>query len=96
MAGGLLFNLFLSIKGFVVIMLAHAFISSALFFIVNIKYERTATRQILVSRHYSNFSFLTGIFLFIFLAANFAAPPFVSLLGELRIFLGAVVKRPVG
>jgi len=41
-----------SLKGFIIIMLAHAFCSSALFFLVGYHYERARTRQVLVIRNF--------------------------------------------
>lgn len=40
----------LSVKGAIVIIIAHGFCSSALFFLVNFHYERSGTRQILLLR----------------------------------------------
>ena len=93
--GGIFLNSLVGLKGFIIIILRHAFCSSALFFLVNFNYERTSRRQVLISRLFSLLPFFIGIFLFLFLAANFAAPPFIRLVGELGVFIALVYKRKV-
>jgi NADH-ubiquinone oxidoreductase chain 4 len=58
-----LFNNFLrGVKGFIIIIVSHAFCSSALFFIVGYHYERRRRRQVLISRGFRVISFLIGSF----------------------------------
>lgn len=81
----------LSIKGAIIILLAHGFCSSCLFFLVNFSYERTLTRQIVVSRGQLNYYYFVVVFWFVFLSINFGAPPFLNLFGEILILFGLVV-----
>jgi NADH-ubiquinone oxidoreductase chain 4 len=92
LAGYLVLNI-LSIKASLIILLAHGFCSSALFFLVNFLYERNLTRQLLVIRGGISFSYFIVVFWFLFLVVNFGAPPFLSVYGELLVLFGLVRVR---
>lgn len=89
--GGLLIISCLSVKGAFVIVLAHAFCSSALFFLVNFLYERFSSRQVLAVRGHSRLFYGIRFWWFLFLIINFSAPPFLSLAGELLVMFGVTL-----
>lgn len=76
-------------KGAFIILLAHGFCSSALFYLVNIFYERIFSRQILRLKGQIRSFYRLGFWWFLFLAINFSAPPFLRLLGEILIMIHA-------
>lgn len=84
--GGLIFGGVSALKGSFIILLSHGFCSSALFFIVNFFFERSFSRQIVSLRGEINLFYGLGFWWFLFLAINFSAPPFLSLIGELLVF----------
>ena len=59
MLGGFITIINMSLKGSVIIVLAHGFCSSCLFFFVNCHYEITSTRQMLIL---SGYGFLSSVF----------------------------------
>lgn len=75
-----------ALKGSFVILLSHGFCSSALFFLVNFFFERSFSRQIVRLSGEINLYYAIGFWWFLFLARNFSAPPFLSLIGELLVF----------
>lgn len=83
-----------SSRGALLIVLAHGFCSSCLFFLVNFMYERNLTRQIVVSRGQVAVFYYVASFWFLFLAINFGAPPFLNLLGEILILFNTGVASP--
>jgi len=92
---GVFCNILRGVKGFIIIIVAHAFCSSALFFLVGYHYERRTRRQVILSRGFRILSYFMGVYWFFFLRANFAAPPFIRLLGELSIFISLIFFRKV-
>jgi NADH-ubiquinone oxidoreductase chain 4 len=83
-----------STVGALLILLAHGFCSSCLFFLVNFMYERNLTRQLMVSRGQIMIFYYVASFWFLFLAINFGAPPFLNLLGEILILFNTGLIRP--
>lgn len=79
-----------SVWAAVIIMVAHGFCSSALFYIINNLYEQNKSRQTLVYRG-QVFVFFIGVWWALFLAINFATPPFIGLLGEILII--SIIRR---
>nr|YP_010278737.1 NADH dehydrogenase subunit 4 [Apachyus feae]UKE80569.1 NADH dehydrogenase subunit 4 [Apachyus feae] len=77
-------------SGGVAIMVAHGLCSSGLFCLVNIIYERTGSRSLLVNRGLVNFMPSMALWWFMLSASNMAAPPSLNLLGEISL-LNAVV-----
>lgn len=92
-SGYFLFGWF-STSGALLILLAHGFCSSCLFFLVNFVYERNLTRQLIVSRGQIAVFYYVAAFWFLFLAINFGAPPFLNLLGEILILFNTGVVSP--
>nr|YP_010535267.1 NADH dehydrogenase subunit 4 [Megacopta cribriella]UYA97728.1 NADH dehydrogenase subunit 4 [Megacopta cribriella] len=77
-----------NVYGFIgsfILILGHAFCSSALFCLSNIVYERTFSRSLYINK--GMLSFMPGLTLFWFLLCsnNMAAPPSLNLLGEILI-----------
>jgi len=62
MVSGVFLNVLSSLKGFIIIIIAHAFCSSALFFLVGFHYERGSSRQVLLVRGYGIISFIMGAY----------------------------------
>jgi len=92
-SGYYLFGWF-SFAGALLIVLAHGFCSSCLFFLVNFMYERNLTRQLIISRGQIMVYYYVSIFWFLFLAINFGAPPFLNLLGEIIILFNTGLVSP--
>jgi len=66
------------------------FVLQLYFFLVGYHYERRTRRQVILSRGFRILSYFMGVYWFFFLRANFAAPPFIRLLGELSIFISLI------
>ena len=88
--GFFLFNQ-LAIKGSFIIIIVHGFCSSSLFYLVNFHYERTFSRQIFNNRGQLVFFKFIGVFWLLLLSVNFSAPPFISLVGEILIFICCLI-----
>uniref|UniRef100_UPI0030E09BA1 NADH dehydrogenase subunit 4 n=1 Tax=Megalechis thoracata TaxID=245781 RepID=UPI0030E09BA1 len=71
--------------GAIILMIAHALVSSALFCLANTTYERTHSRTTLLTRGMQLILPLTATWWFIANLANLALPPFPNLMGELLI-----------
>jgi NADH-ubiquinone oxidoreductase chain 4 len=94
MAGFIIFQEIFE-KGAFVIVLAHGFCSSALFFLVNVIYERLFTRQISALRGLINMFAGFRFWWFLFLTINFAAPPFLRLAGEFMLLIQIAAMRKI-
>nr|YP_009327749.1 NADH dehydrogenase subunit 4 [Armillifer agkistrodontis]APB92073.1 NADH dehydrogenase subunit 4 [Armillifer agkistrodontis] len=76
---------FISGYGMVVVMVAHGFSSSGLFFLSGIMYKLVGSRSIYMVGSYSNLFVGLIAFLCIF---NVAVPPTIGMFGELMIYVG--------
>nr|YP_010729365.1 NADH dehydrogenase subunit 4 [Ophioleila elegans]WED07070.1 NADH dehydrogenase subunit 4 [Ophioleila elegans] len=74
------------ISGSIIVMVAHGLVSSALFCLANIYYERTSTRTLNINRGIKNLFSSLPIFWLIFVCANMGLPPLPNAIGELLIF----------
>nr|YP_004123101.1 NADH dehydrogenase subunit 4 [Hypsibius dujardini]CBY83894.1 NADH dehydogenase subunit 4 [Hypsibius dujardini] len=83
---GVVFSGVSALKGSFIILLSHGFCSSALFFLVNFFFERSFSRQVVNLSGEMSMFYGVGFWWFLFLASNFSAPPFLSLMGELLVF----------
>lgn len=83
---GLGYFINIGVFGAFVILISHGFCSSALFYMVNVNYERNLSRQLVLLRGNINYFWMIYVFWFLFLIINFRVPPFLSLFGELFIF----------
>nr|YP_011015308.1 NADH dehydrogenase subunit 4 [Stegophiura sladeni]UFQ25371.1 NADH dehydrogenase subunit 4 [Stegophiura sladeni] len=70
----------------VIIMIAHGIVSSALFALANLFYERSGTRTLLINRSLKNITGLLPLFWLVFLAANLGLPPLPNAIGEILAF----------
>jgi NADH:ubiquinone oxidoreductase subunit 4 (subunit M) len=88
-----LFSLnFQGIQGSILLMLAHGFASSGLFFLIGFLYDRHKTRTI---SYYSGLARPMPIYtttLFLFILANVSFPITANFVGELLIFVGIMQK----
>lgn len=83
-AGTILFSKW-RIRGALMLMIAHGLVSSALFALANILYERTHTRNIFITRGFKTLTTLLPLWWIIACAAKLGLPPLPNLIGELFI-----------
>nr|YP_010586558.1 NADH dehydrogenase subunit 4 [Rhyacophila quadrifida]UZZ44372.1 NADH dehydrogenase subunit 4 [Rhyacophila quadrifida] len=76
--------------GSYLLMIGHGLCSSGLFCLVNIIYERTGSRSMLVNKGMLSFMPSMCLWWFLLLSSNMAAPPSMNLLGEINLFMGLV------
>nr|WBV74592.1 NADH dehydrogenase subunit 4 [Cordax unidentatus] len=76
------------LNGAYMMMVAHGICSSGLFVLVNVVYERTGSRSLLINRGLLNLMPNMALGWFLFNACNMAAPPSINLLGEVSLFMG--------
>nr|YP_010429276.1 NADH dehydrogenase subunit 4 [Cucumaria frondosa]USQ67442.1 NADH dehydrogenase subunit 4 [Cucumaria frondosa] len=86
-SGIFLFNNW-SVSGALMLMIAHGLVSSALFALANILYERTHTRNISITRGFKTITVLLPIWWIIACVANLGLPPLPNLIGEIIIISG--------
>nr|ABX59370.1 NADH dehydrogenase subunit 4 [Apostichopus japonicus]BAI45135.1 NADH dehydrogenase subunit 4 [Apostichopus japonicus] len=79
-----------TISGAIMLMIAHGLVSSALFALANILYERTHTRNIFITRGFKMITVLLPFWWLISCAANLGLPPLPNLIGELYIITGII------
>nr|YP_448774.1 NADH dehydrogenase subunit 4 [Phanogenia gracilis]AAY51832.1 NADH dehydrogenase subunit 4 [Phanogenia gracilis] len=84
-AGGVFLGINSSINGSMVLMISHGLVSSGLFCLANILYERSSTRTLGLMRGYKCLMGLMAFWWLISCAANLGLPPFPNLIGELLI-----------
>jgi len=73
-------------------MIAHGLVSSALFCIANIFYERTGTRKLSARRGIKGIFLFLPTFWLLFAVAKLGLPPFPNAIGELLVFSGIISK----
>jgi len=73
-------------------MVAHGLVSSALFCIAKVYYERTGTRTLNVRRGIKRLFILLPLLWLLFACANLGLPPFPNAIGELLVF-SAIVQH---
>nr|QOP62902.1 NADH dehydrogenase subunit 4 [Synallactes sp. Y30071] len=86
-AGSILYTNW-SISGALMLMIAHGLVSSALFALANILYERSHTRNIYITRGFKTITTLLPLWWLIACAANLGLPPLPNLIGEIFIISG--------
>nr|YP_002907500.1 NADH dehydrogenase subunit 4 [Xenomystus nigri]BAH58983.1 NADH dehydrogenase subunit 4 [Xenomystus nigri] len=84
-AGGILIQTPWGLTGAIILMIAHGLVSSALFCLANMNYERTHSRTLLLARGLQTALPLMATWWFITNLANLALPPLPNLMGELLI-----------
>nr|UKG23819.1 NADH dehydrogenase subunit 4 [Asteroschema tubiferum] len=90
MVAGISTNTNWAINGSIIVMIAHGLVSSALFLIANIFYERSGTRTLIISRGLKNIFSILPIWWLIFACANLGLPPLPNSIGEILIFSSAL------
>ena len=73
------------INGAYTLIIGHGLCSSGLFYIINIIYERTNTRNIILNKRIINFIPNIRFWWFLLLSSNIAAPFSINLLGEISL-----------
>lgn len=76
------------ILGFLIIMVAHGFVSSCLFYILYLLYKRVHTRSAIILKGVGFFSFVLVFFIFVFSVLNIGVPPRFSFFSELSLLIG--------
>nr|WBK03015.1 NADH dehydrogenase subunit 4 [Yoda sp. d ASH-2021] len=94
-AAGILSLTSWGIQGSLILMIAHGLISSALFCLANLSYERTNTRTLTLNRGLNLLMPLSTIWWLIAAAANLGLPPLPSLFGELFIINTLISWSPI-
>nr|YP_003345173.1 NADH dehydrogenase subunit 4 [Muraenesox bagio]BAI53298.1 NADH dehydrogenase subunit 4 [Muraenesox bagio] len=84
-AGGILIQTPWGFTGAIILMIAHGLVSSALFCLANMNYERVHGRTLLLARGLQMILPLMAAWWFILNLANLALPPLPNLMGELMI-----------
>nr|QMP96520.1 NADH dehydrogenase subunit 4 [Bithynia leachii] len=79
-------------SGSLVLMISHGLCSSALFALANYTYEKTHTRNILMTKGILLLFPMLSMWWFLFCAINMAAPPSINLLGEIMVFPSIIFK----
>jgi NADH-ubiquinone oxidoreductase chain 4 len=93
---GLFSNTIIGIEGAILLAIAHAFVSPALFICVGgIIYQRAHTRLILYIRGLVTYMPIFTIFFFIFILANTGIPLTLNYLGELMSLIGIFQRNPI-
>lgn len=91
---GLFTNNYFGLDGSIYLMIGHGIVSSALFFLVGILYDRYHSRLL---RYYSGLITVMpvcGIYFLIFLLGNIGFPGTSNFIGEILILLGVFFKNP--
>nr|YP_009751176.1 NADH dehydrogenase subunit 4 [Holothuria leucospilota]QIJ98711.1 NADH dehydrogenase subunit 4 [Holothuria leucospilota] len=87
-AGGAILGTQWSISGALILMIAHGLVSSALFSLANLLYERTHTRNMFITRGFKTITTLLPVWWLIACASNLGLPPTPNLIGEIMIISG--------
>lgn len=87
---GLLTFSFSSIIGSLILMVAHGLCSSALFFLVNVLYERSGSRRIFLNKGLMSIFPSLSIWWFLFCSFNIACPPSLNLIREIFLINGLI------
>nr|YP_011022632.1 NADH dehydrogenase subunit 4 [Xyloplax princealberti]WQM48555.1 NADH dehydrogenase subunit 4 [Xyloplax princealberti] len=77
-------------NGALSLMIAHGFISSGLFCLANLFYERNNTRTLIITRGFSMVSPLLTLWWIIICVSNLGLPPTPNLIGELLIIVSLI------
>lgn len=80
----------LGLLGSIIIIIRHAFSSSALFFLARISYDIYNSRNLILLKRSITYFPAINLFWFIFIIINIAAPPFINLISEIFI-LGSLI-----
>nr|BDH75804.1 NADH dehydrogenase subunit 4 [Euapta godeffroyi] len=89
-AGGVLINSSWSVSGSLMLMVAHGLVSSCLFALANLIYERTGTRTLKVTRGVGSLSLLVSFWWLFCCLSNLGIPPFPNFVGEILLVLSSI------
>nr|YP_009543769.1 NADH dehydrogenase subunit 4 [Glossobalanus marginatus]AXZ97169.1 NADH dehydrogenase subunit 4 [Glossobalanus marginatus] len=94
-AAGILSQTSWGLHGSLILMIAHGLVSSALFCLANLSYERTHTRTLTLNRGLKLLMPLSTAWWLIMAAANLGLPPLPNLFGELFIISSLIAWTPI-
>nr|ALO64805.1 NADH dehydrogenase subunit 4 [Lasioglossum parvulum] len=81
----------ISVIGGYIIMVAHGLCSSGLFYLVNICYQETNSRLMLINKGMMNYIPKMGMMWFLFCTSNMSAPISLNLVGEVLLLIGLMM-----
>nr|ALO64417.1 NADH dehydrogenase subunit 4 [Lasioglossum fulvicorne] len=81
----------ISVVGGYLIMVAHGVCSSGLFFLVNICYQETNSRLMLINKGLMNFMPKMSMMWFLMCISNMSAPLSLNLIGEIMLLIGLLM-----
>nr|YP_009116265.1 NADH dehydrogenase subunit 4 [Astacopsis gouldi]AJD22609.1 NADH dehydrogenase subunit 4 [Astacopsis gouldi] len=94
--GGLVVGSDWGLNGAVVVMVGHGLCSSGLFCLANMVYERLGSRSLMISKGLMSFMPNLGMWWFLLIVGNMAAPPSLNLLGEINLMISVVSWSEIG
>nr|YP_009002577.1 NADH dehydrogenase subunit 4 [Cherax preissii]CDL72680.1 NADH dehydrogenase subunit 4 [Cherax preissii] len=77
-------------NGALVVMVGHGLCSSGLFCLANMVYERLGSRSLMISKGLLSFMPSMGLWWFLLVIGNMAAPPTLNLMGEISLIISVV------
>nr|AJH66233.1 NADH dehydrogenase subunit 4 [Bombyx mori] len=83
--GGIMVMNYWGFIGSYILMISHGLCSSGMFCLANINYERLHSRSLYINSGMMNFMPSMSLWWFLLLSSNMAAPPSLSLLGEISL-----------
>nr|QHR79483.1 NADH dehydrogenase subunit 4 [Gonimbrasia belina] len=83
--GGIMVMNYWGGMGAYILMIGHGLCSSGMFCLVNISYERLSSRSMYLNKGLMNFMPSMGLWWFLILSSNMAAPPSLNLMGEISL-----------
>nr|YP_009116494.1 NADH dehydrogenase subunit 4 [Cherax boesemani]AJD80522.1 NADH dehydrogenase subunit 4 [Cherax boesemani] len=88
--GGLVVMSGWGLTGALVVMVGHGLCSSGLFCLANMVYERLGSRSLMISKGLLNVMPSMGLWWFLLVVGNMAAPPTLNLMGEISLIISVV------
>nr|YP_009002551.1 NADH dehydrogenase subunit 4 [Cherax dispar]CDL72641.1 NADH dehydrogenase subunit 4 [Cherax dispar] len=88
--GGLVSMSSWGLNGALVVMIGHGLCSSGLFCLANMAYERLGSRSLMISKGLLSFMPSMGLWWFVLVVGNMAAPPTLNLMGEISLIISVV------
>nr|YP_010611149.1 NADH dehydrogenase subunit 4 [Metcalfa pruinosa]QWV61026.1 NADH dehydrogenase subunit 4 [Metcalfa pruinosa]WAR47341.1 NADH dehydrogenase subunit 4 [Metcalfa pruinosa] len=76
------------VMGSLIFMIGHGFVSSGLFFLVSLIYDRIGTRSLFIIKGLINFMPSLSLYWFFFCSLNMSCPPSINLFSEISIVFG--------
>nr|ATR80946.1 NADH dehydrogenase subunit 4 [Cricula trifenestrata] len=83
--GGIMVMNYWGFYGSYILMIGHGLCSSGMFCLANISYERLHSRSMFINKGLMNFMPSMGLWWFLLLSSNMAAPPSLNLMGEISL-----------